>query len=74
MEDTVNAPNITPQVAVSEAALPLVSTLARNGLGLSIARQIVESHGGSLNIESTPGDGSTFVTRVPLNADPPPET
>ncbi len=40
------------------------------GLGLSIARQIVESHGGSLRIESKPGQGSTFSIRLPLRTDP----
>ncbi len=38
------------------------------GLGLSIARGIVEAHGGSLDIESTPGQGSTFRIRIPVGA------
>ena len=35
------------------------------GLGLSIAHQIVEAHGGSISAESESGKGSTFVLRVP---------
>ncbi len=31
------------------------------GLGLAIARQIVELHGGSLAVESSPGKGATFT-------------
>lgn len=38
------------------------------GLGLSIARGIVERHGGSLLVESTPGQGSTFVITLPRAA------
>jgi signal transduction histidine kinase len=31
------------------------------GLGLSIARQVIKQHNGMLNVESTPGKGSTFT-------------
>jgi signal transduction histidine kinase len=38
------------------------------GLGLWIAREIIEAHGGSIGVTSEPGRGSTFVVRLPLSS------
>ena len=38
------------------------------GLGLFIARSIVEAHDGSLEVESTPGAGATFTVALPIAA------
>ena len=35
------------------------------GLGLSVSRQIIQAHRGSLSLESAPGKGTTFVMRLP---------
>ncbi|HEX2911180.1 MAG TPA: sensor histidine kinase, partial [Chloroflexia bacterium] len=38
------------------------------GLGLYIASQIVELHGGTIKLENPPEGGSRFVLRLPLSA------
>ena len=39
------------------------------GLGLAVSQQIVAKHGGSIQATSSPGDGTTFTVRLPLDCD-----
>lgn len=62
-----------PPEYLSRVMEPLYSTKTRGlGLGLSIARAIVEKNGGSLRVVSKPGKGSTFT--VFLQTEHPQET
>jgi signal transduction histidine kinase len=46
----------------------LVHTTKGSGLGLALVRHIMEAHGGSIEVASTPGEGSTFTLVLPVAA------
>ena len=48
---------------------PLFTTKSQGtGLGLSASQQIVSNHGGTLDVVSMPGAGTTFTVRLPADA------
>ena len=69
-------PGMPPEVAarVFEAFVQGDESLARRhggtGLGLSIARGLAESMGGSLGLQTAPGQGASFRLRLPLHIQP----
>ena len=60
-------PGIPPDT-LTEVFAPFFSTKKEGmGLGLSIARTIIETHGGQIWAENVPGGGAVFYIRLPLS-------
>ena len=56
---------------IDKICTPFFTTKTKGtGLGLAIVRKIVETHGGRLVIQSTPGEGSTFTVQLPIQPVP----
>jgi two-component system nitrogen regulation sensor histidine kinase NtrY len=49
---------------------PFITTKAQGtGLGLTVVRQIVSAHKGTLTYHSVPGEGTTFTLMLPVSQD-----
>jgi len=39
-----------------------------SGLGLTLAKHVIDAHGWQIDVKSNPGQGSIFSISIPLNA------
>ena len=46
---------------------PMITDISGRGLGLVIAREKIETIGGQLSVETTPGTGTVFRVQIPLS-------
>jgi signal transduction histidine kinase len=68
VRDTGPGVPIEIQTAVFEPFFSTKDNKQRTGLGLAIAKDIVERHGGVLRLISEPGAGAEFLITLPLEA------
>ena len=61
---------MTPEVAARCCELFFTSKEKGSGIGLALCRQVAESSGGRLSIQSTRGVGTTVEIRVPFHTTP----
>lgn len=62
---TDNGPGISAET-LKNIFRPFFTTKGHGtGLGLSLARRIIEDHGGRIEVSSKPGEGTTFVVLIP---------
>jgi K+-sensing histidine kinase KdpD len=46
--------------------VPNIQSNRETGMGLAIARGMIEAHGGKIRVESSPGHGATFIFELPV--------
>ena len=46
---------------------PLIHNTKGSGLGLSLVKHVAQAHHGTVTVESSPGQGSKFTLKVPID-------
>jgi signal transduction histidine kinase len=63
-----NGPGIEPEALARIFSPFYTSKASGTGLGLAISKKLVDAHGGSIEVKSTPGQGTEFLLTFPKHA------
>jgi signal transduction histidine kinase len=61
-----SGPGIAPEALVKIYGMYFTTKNGGTGIGLYVARSVVEAHGGSIQVDSQPGAGTCFTVSLPL--------
>ena len=65
---------MSPEVAANIFQPYFTTKEKGTGLGLAITQSIIQEHGGSISVDSSPGRGTAFIIQLPLGGTPPAAT
>ncbi|MCX6865892.1 MAG: ATP-binding protein, partial [Verrucomicrobia bacterium] len=69
-----NGCGMSPEFVKTRLFRPFHTTKTQGlGIGMFQCRKIVEAHGGSISVESQPGNGTCFTILLPFGKDPQPD-
>jgi signal transduction histidine kinase len=63
-----SGPGIAPESLAKIYSMYFTTKTGGTGIGLYVARSVVEAHGGSIQVDSQPGRGTCFTVSLPLSA------
>jgi signal transduction histidine kinase len=61
-----DGPGIPPELLASIYDMHFTTKSGGTGVGLYVARSVVQAHGGTIEVHSAPGQGTTFTVSLPL--------
>jgi signal transduction histidine kinase len=61
-----SGPGIAPESLAKIYTMYFTTKSGGTGIGLYVARSVVEAHGGSIDVDSQPGKGTCFTVSLPL--------
>jgi len=62
-----SGPGIPPEILSKIYSMHFTTKSGGTGIGLYVARSVVEAHGGEIEVDSQPAHGSCFRVRLPLS-------